>query len=52
MLVEGLEMNSEEFRNCLTPDQLKAYASQCRLLFRFAGDEFVALVMEATAKMI
>ena len=45
MLVEGLEMNSDHFRNCLTPDQIPVSDRECRLLFRFAGDEFVALVL-------
>jgi len=44
MLVDGLEMRADQFRNCLTPNQLAASPAGCRLLFRFAGDEFVALV--------
>lgn len=45
MLVQGLEMDSGQFRNCLTPDQLQISGNECRLLFRFAGDEFVALII-------
>lgn len=44
MLVDGLQMTIESLNRCLTPDTVGIESTGCRLLFRFAGDEFVILV--------
>lgn len=44
MLVDGLQMTAENMNRCLNPDSIDIGSSACRLLFRFAGDEFVVLV--------
>lgn len=44
MLVDGLQITAENVNLCLTPDTVNVASPGCRLLFRFAGDEFVVLV--------
>lgn len=44
MLVDGLQITTENINRCLTPDTFDVASPGCRLLFRFAGDEFVVLV--------
>lgn len=47
MLVDGLQMTAEGMNRCLTPENVDLESAACRLLFRFAGDEFVVLVIGA-----
>ncbi len=44
MLREGFSVNAETLRSCFTANPATGRPETCRLLFRFAGDEFVALV--------
>ena len=44
ILVEGLETTPEKLNNCLLPSERGGNASDSKLLFRFAGDEFVCLI--------
>ena len=45
MLVDGLHTTAEGMSRCLTPDSVDVEVPGCRLLFRFAGDEFVVLIL-------
>ncbi|PLK68732.1 hypothetical protein C0V73_21980 [Rhizobium sp. TH135] len=44
MMVDGLEITLDGMNRCLTPESVNLESAGCRLLFRFAGDEFVVLV--------
>ncbi len=44
MLADGLQMTAQAVHGCLTPDAVDLGTRGCRLLFRFAGDEFVVLI--------
>jgi len=48
---EGLEMTASSAGDCLSPlGEMRANSQACRMLFRWAGDEFIALVGGATDK--
>lgn len=45
IIAEGLAITSENVRFCVTSQGFTEHAdSECRMLYRFAGDEFIAIV--------